>query len=750
MKWAGKPGPDIEIIQRTHRYAVTWPSVVEGRSYQWYDPQGRACDVPDVATFPDLPDSWVDVVFRNAATSSVTPYDFATDDKALGWLARTVCGYDDPVMTPMIGRVVDEITDCLPGGAHDSIVGKLWQIVALAAEGHHGSGAALDVVRGKFLAEVSTRRSEWDALAEWGRSLTGAIGQLRAEIEAGVRVLSRIGITAESLDVDLAAFYEWLTDQRRITPFDDVSEYDPSDSGRADLFNAVTADVVQPVRARNLKRDKEMSSAHQWVYWDSRARRRSLIGEDQTLSLWRLAVSGSYRAAADVLASQLDDIDEDDDRYDEIKEQIEALRRAAVRAGDRTIYRAGLASAHALHEHPVYVEDFDQDKNLAGAPNGVLDLANAAEGSTGLLRDMTPDDLVFRSIRDPFIPEHTDPLWTRYLDTFLPNRRYRRFVRKLFGYAFLGGNPERKLPFLKGGTGSGKSTIAELATVALGDYAEAFDTNDLFRAKRDGGPKPEILALKDCRIIFASELAEANKLHADAFKRVVGNDSISGRALYSNDVGSHTMMFTPIIATNEMPTIENADGALDGRIIVLPFTASPERNSATSSLPDQMKASQSTRQAFVAWLVAGLLDYLDEGLDDLPPEVVEATSAALSELNEFRGWAERQFVKHTGPKRLPISQRVGYDKAWSRWCEDRALGKLPKSLRDLDETEFHKRMRRTYGGHTSRKDDRTLPDGTVEKRVPCDFYGDPIMFREPRKTAAIKSPIVLRANTESE
>jgi hypothetical protein len=55
------PGPGIEVIQHTYRYAVVAPSIhPEGRSYLWYDPDGAQIPGPAVDELPELPESWVD------------------------------------------------------------------------------------------------------------------------------------------------------------------------------------------------------------------------------------------------------------------------------------------------------------------------------------------------------------------------------------------------------------------------------------------------------------------------------------------------------------------------------------------------------------------------------------------------------------------------------------------------------------------------------------------------------------------
>jgi hypothetical protein len=55
------PGPDIEVIQRAHRYVVAPPSAhPEGRVYEWFSlPHWRPSRAPFVDALPELPEPWV-------------------------------------------------------------------------------------------------------------------------------------------------------------------------------------------------------------------------------------------------------------------------------------------------------------------------------------------------------------------------------------------------------------------------------------------------------------------------------------------------------------------------------------------------------------------------------------------------------------------------------------------------------------------------------------------------------------------
>ncbi|KXO90277.1 hypothetical protein AXK56_09220 [Tsukamurella pulmonis] len=721
--------PDVDVIQPGHRYAVVAPSVVSWdkghdvdppRVYQWYGPDLKPCAEPKLEALPWLPERWLDGLRDTTERVQLDVVDFADDTAALAWLAENIPGYREP-MTSVLRRAAEGLADSVDVGAHQAIVEPLNHIIFLAAEGHHGLKAAVELAHNAFFSEVlgakdgEARRDLATAESEWSRTLTGAIAKLRAEVDNGLRQLSPIGLDAQSFEVDLAVFQERMLEivASRISPID-TREYDLSDMGRGLVFNAAVGSNLRPVLGGN-----------DWCYWDTQ--RGALTRLDPRAvqrRFWSVATIESYKHTAALLEKDAQDEENEGrtERAESLRKQACSVHTYGVKSGDLKNRRAGLESAHTDHPDEINPEQFDREKRTLGVANGVLDWTSGAV----VLRKGTPEDMILSSTAVPYEPGATHPLFTEYLDTFLPDPAIRRYVRKVLGYALVGGNPRRRIVFLKGGTSTGKSTLIEGVQAVFGDYATTFEPNALFRAKRDGGPSPELLAVFPRRAIFASEVGNRNRLHADVLKRMAGNDSVTARALYSNHMVTATPMFLPIIATNSMPTIEDADEALDRRLLVLPF----EQTVPKGTDKDELKSVPEALVALFAWLVEGLGDYLREGLDEDVPDVVDVfRDEAMGQLNAFRRWATSTFEVDTS---APMSKRVTADFAWAYFDGQRSV--WPRELREIERDDFKGRMRALYGKQMSRKVTVRKPDGTTE-----------------RKTITVyETPIVLRASTESE
>jgi len=160
LKLPGVPGTSIEAIQFHHRYCVVWPSVVEGRRYRWYTPDGQLAERPPrISELAWLPDDWHRIERRpRPALENYTPKAVAGDwSKAVEkYHAEGVAG---------LGAV---------GGRHDAMLPVIMTLVRLDHDGHPGASEALDDLRGRFIVAVGDRSSAAQAEGEWQRMEDGA------------------------------------------------------------------------------------------------------------------------------------------------------------------------------------------------------------------------------------------------------------------------------------------------------------------------------------------------------------------------------------------------------------------------------------------------------------------------------------------------------------------------------------------------------------------------------------------------
>lgn len=653
-KWDGKLGDDVDIIQRTHRYAVVYPSRLPGddgevREYKWYQtidfeetmdtpPIFDEIDyVPDPYTLPMLPQKWQDGLMRDngRVRAQVKDGEINTAVQARAWLEENMLGYDN-LPSSEVARVTDHETlmEEFSSGAHDGMVARLHQIVMLGVEGHHGLKTGIDSIQRAFMEEVcgemdeeKERRDRSDARDEFNRALLGEIQKTKADLDAGYMEISSVGgYRAEDMDVDTSAVIEGLVSRMALRR-SIVIEHDTfmdNDTGRAEMLMHGWGDVLTPIA--ETKKD--------WAFWNEAKSRLEVIDDGPMHKLWKAGVLIPLKEAAEryfETADALEAAGNDDDKKNR-KIAIDLARRAQT-AGNQSQISPGLKTAHGSSDNKVSRACFDQAINLLGVKNGVIEINGPGEVEVGVIRKGKMSDRILLNTEVAYVQGATHPLWDDYLATFLPDEEYREFVQQTLGYCLFGRNKERLMIFLQGGTSTGKSTFIRAVQTAIGQYAATVSANAIFKEKSDAAPNPETMSVLSKRIVFSSEIGQNHRLHSDVIKRVTGEDEITGRGLYENSMTTAIPMFTPIIATNSMPTIQDGDEALWRRLLVLPFDVKIEEGDEKSvRIEDDEKALE----AVLAWLVDGMDLYLKHRLKNRPERVIERGKEFIQGTSEFQ------------------------------------------------------------------------------------------------------------------
>jgi putative DNA primase/helicase len=282
----------------------------------------------------------------------------------------------------------------------------------------------------------------------------------------------------------------------------------------------------------------------------------------------------------------------------------------------------------------VRADALDANVNEIVCRNGIVSL------DTGNLRDHDPASLCTRMIPYDYDPKAAKEshLLKQYLETFIPEHEDQRFVFAVLGDALRMGNKRRTLPIFWGGTTSGKSQLFGALHRLLGSYICTIGSG-VFRANLDDKPRPDLVMAMYTRIAYAQEASKAWALHADQIKRLTGNDTLPYRNLYSGMVNK-TPRFTPLLVTNEMPRITNADEALKRRILAIHFnqTVSVEREDPT--IRERFIVDEGVMKGLLALLIAGARDPI---INEPPERFILATMHAregLDHVDEFIDWVK--------------------------------------------------------------------------------------------------------------
>jgi putative DNA primase/helicase len=324
--------------------------------------------------------------------------------------------------------------------------------------------------------------------------------------------------------------------------------------------------------------------------------------------------------------------------------------------------QAMLAQARTKKPLQVSVNDLDADPNLVHCTNGVLDLSSLA------LLPHSPEHYCTLTTGTHYDSQADDPMWSEYLDTFVPDQELRDYVQLLLGYSLLDGNPERLFVIVQGGTSTGKSTFNEAVLGALGGYSDTFNLS-LFRANQDEKARPDIASALTKRFLSTTEASQQWRLHADQIKKAVGGDTLRARYPYDREYVHRVPAFTPWLFTNDVPTIEGRDLALDRRVVVLPFHHEVSGRRDKRLARQKMTSSAASRAAVLAWAVRGLERYKVNGLGTPPEQVTAATQDARSEFSDLDLFLSECCT--FGPEERVRPEDL-YDK-YADWCLRRSI-----------------------------------------------------------------------------
>ena len=262
------------------------------------------------------------------------------------------------------------------------------------------------------------------------------------------------------------------------------------------------------------------------------------------------------------------------------------------------------------------LEEFDPDRGLLNVRNGILNLHT---------RELTPHDparLMTRVFGAAYRPEATCPSFEDFMAEALPDEQMRSYVQRALGYSLLGTVDQRSLFWIYGPPGTGKSTLMDTMREVCGDYgATAPASTFRSRVRGEHGPSNDLHRLRGRRFVTSSETAESASFDEDLLKRLSGRDQVTSRALYQEHV-EWTPECAIWMATNNPPRFTSDDNAIWGRTKLIPFLkAFTGRDevfdmSRTHLIPE--------RDGILNWLLAGLADYLANGLNE--PEEVAVTA----------------------------------------------------------------------------------------------------------------------------
>jgi putative DNA primase/helicase len=333
-------------------------------------------------------------------------------------------------------------------------------------------------------------------------------------------------------------------------------------------------------------------------------------------------------------------------------------------------------------------DEWDIPPLLLPVRNGVLDL------SSGRLRDGRPNDYINTFSPTKWIGlDNRAPIWNKFIAEICSNDVEQiSFLQRLLGYAITGAPREQVMPIFWGKGSNGKSVLMDTLNEVLGHtFCMPTPADPLMAAFAPSGDnaRPFLYAMRNKRVVWASESQEGQRLNTGLVKQLTGDQNFTTRTLHSRPV-TFTPSHTIVLVTNSLPELpDGSDYAMQRRLIVFPFNSRfvdyptlPGEYHRDRDLPNKLRAEA---PGILAWLVRGTRAWLREGLN--PPE---SCKLVTKEYRESQDTVQKYITENLVAKddhRIMASDIYSH---YDKWCSE-------NGLRAVSIAKFGRQMTDKYG-----------------------------------------------------
>lgn len=291
-----------------------------------------------------------------------------------------------------------------------------------------------------------------------------------------------------------------------------------------------------------------------------------------------------------------------------------------------------LEYAHKIGNQALAIvgDEIDQRPWLLPCKNGVIDL------KTGKLQAGVPGDYLVKAIPVEWKSiDHPCPNWERFIsEIHQDDPEIIAFIQRLLGYSITGLVKEHFIATFVGEGRNGKSVMFDTLRSIMGDLSWTIQPELILEqktARSSAGPSPDLISLQGRRLVVASETDENRRISGSKVKDLTGGDMICARAPHDRFETNFKPTHTLFLHTNHIPNGLTRDYALYQRLLFihypLKFIDDPREPNERQRDPDLITKLADEASGILAWLVAGCLDWQDQGL--APPTKLRADAEQL-------------------------------------------------------------------------------------------------------------------------
>ena len=304
---------------------------------------------------------------------------------------------------------------------------------------------------------------------------------------------------------------------------------------------------------------------HRWVS-DRGLSLRSKISEE----LYILLISKVEQMAKEVFEYQ-----DDDERKAFLQKKMKIIGELSIKMKRTSDKDHIMREAAEIFYDGEFIRNMDTNKNLMCFNNGVVDFVNET------FREGYPEDYITKSTKINYLSydeninnadfKQIAAEIEEFMNKLFPIKDLNRYMRDHLASCLIGANKNQTFNVYHGSGSNGKSIIADLMAVTLGEYKGTVPITLVTDVRgKIGGTSDEVLKLKGVRYAVMQEPSKGVKLNEGIMKELTGGDPIQARGLYSESE-IFEPQFSLVVCTNNLFDIESNDDGTWRRIRKVDF-----------------------------------------------------------------------------------------------------------------------------------------------------------------------------------
>jgi P4 family phage/plasmid primase-like protien len=280
-----------------------------------------------------------------------------------------------------------------------------------------------------------------------------------------------------------------------------------------------------------------------------------------------------FSTKCDQVSSEMFEYQDDDQRTEYIKRKIKVINEIKIKLKKTNDKNNIMREAAEIFYDNEFVKNMDTNKYLLCFNNGVVDFKNK------VFRDGYPEDYITKTTKINYTPydlTNEDFLKSlneinEFMQKLFPIQDLNKYMWDHLSSCLIGANKNQTFNVYHGSGSNGKSIIADLMSVTLGEYKGTVPIT-LVTEKRGliGGTSDEVLKLKGVRYAVMQEPSKGVKLNEGIMKELTGGDPIQARGLYSESE-IFEPQFNLVVCTNNLFDIDSNDDGTWRRIRKVDF-----------------------------------------------------------------------------------------------------------------------------------------------------------------------------------